>query len=250
MRITPFLWLQCTSRHKRISPWKTYIIVQRDQDTEGGCAPDTGARALSSGSPGCSKWEAQILHPSGTALPYHTFADKCSLNPAMKQPQCWMLEMQGQINPRPVTGLKWVLSSGQCFAEVDSTDPLVSGVCHYLCCCYVWNAIHGSGAHSMCSLGLKCWFDLSLPWMRSLQACLDNSSPWELGLIPEIFSRWLRSCLQPDRQPAMGLTSSIPAARRLSLLCFPHIRISWILLELNFNLPCIVSKHFHYRSPP
>lgn len=70
------------------------------------------------------------------------------------------------------------------------------------------------------------WTSVSPGW-EALKPALSPS-------LPEIFSPWLGSCLHPDSQPAMGLTSSTLAAQRQSLLCFTQSESHEVNLNLSY----------------
>lgn len=116
-------------------------------------------------------------------------------------------------------GLQWALTyqSVQHFAEVDGMDP-----------------------PARLSIE-RCALHVSLGWSLDFwtSGCHISFSPWEPGRVPEVFSHWLGSCLHPGSQPAMGLTSNIPATQRCSLLCHTHIQnlldSSWIKFQFSIS---------------
>lgn len=110
-----------------------------------------------------------------------------------------MLKGQSQINPRTVTGLKWV------FIKEDSTLVRWMTWTRWLSKSGTNLPLIKSGMLSTAAVPTPCvlwgwsiiWTLVSLGWDSSEPAL--SASLWQLGHVPELFSYGLAWCLQPDR---------------------------------------------------
>lgn len=172
----PFLWLFFTPEfHPRNHP-----PLSRETKIH------SETRLLTEVVEALSSWLSWLPEVRGTnpsslrhSPPNHTFTDKCSPNPAKKQCWCWKLEMQRQISPGSVTGLKRILS------KLGSTVLRWAARTHWLVESGIAFAKSGNAIHSRVTMPCVHWggsadLNLSLSWMRSLKAGLVTFSSWNL----------------------------------------------------------------------
>ena len=158
-----------------------------------------------------------------------------------------MLKGQSQINPRTVTGLKWV------FIKVDSTLVRWTEWTHWLSKSGRNLALIKSGMLSTTTMPSLCvhwgwsiiWTSVSLGWDSSEPDL--SASLWPPGHVPELFSYWLACCLQPDRH---GSDLQHPlSSEALTVMFYPNQSLAFSLNLISI-FHAFVSRHFHYRRLP